>query len=517
MREIIDILLQESVGLANRIPGQKFVQPDTGETITFQSLIFFPDSGRFNSADELNSAINKLYHAQQIQWTNRPAASYGGFGIAHFKDDATGEDIYAGRFFKEISPNPTENNFPNNAVPGGYKYQARAAEKERTGYKPSDILTQFENNTPESILDQVVAKFGADSAIAQAAKIFIEADSLPVVIPRGDINFASFRDYFCELLQPVALIKGMEIAGNADEAEQIFFGDNGFDTCTVSFNTGAIGGLSDSVLRNSQGREIKLSSKGAKGAKASAVNLLNSVRELEETPQGQELLRKYENVIGILNIIKDQGHFLAPLQLAAMYGIIDTNDIPYVEKLKKLGPNDQIIGAGILTPKLEELYSSRKSTSPEKIVPREHLTAAIAYKVADYINKNTDFGQAASEILNNGALVQMYTDAVEKDDTIIIKGFRTVYPSKAVTGVELDASKTYFSTGGKGNYVFDILYNGATAKTIKDQEQEQAASQERQEKLAQKISNIDRPMQGLRPKRAEIPMASRDETTREKR
>jgi len=498
MRDLIEIVT-ESVGLANRIPGQKFVNPETKKTITFQSLIFYPESGRFESPDKLNDAINSLYHASDIQWSNKPTSLTGGFGIAQFGDDETGEYIYIGRFFKEISPNPVENNFPNSAVPG-FRFQGKSAEKERTGYKPSEILTQFENNTPQSILQQVVEKFGADSAIAQATKIFVESDSLPVVMPKGDINFASFRDYFCELLQPIALIKGMNVAGNAKEAEQIFFGDAGFDTSTVSFNTGAIGGLSDSVLTNSEGREIKLSSKGAKGAKASAVNLLNSVKELEETPRGKDLIEKYQNVIGILNIIKDQGHFMAPLQLAAMYGIISNEDIPYVETLKKYGPNDKIIGSGVLTPTLEKLYTERKSSSPERIVPREHLTAAIAYKVAEYVNENTNFGEAASEILNNGALVQMYTDAAEKGDTIIIKGFRTVYPSTAVTGVELDASKTYFSTGGKGNFVFNILYNGATSKDIQDQEVQQQASAAKQDEIEKKIQDIAQRKPVLKPR-----------------
>jgi hypothetical protein len=81
--------------------------------------------------------------------------------------------------------------------------------------------------------------------------------------------------------------------------------------------------------------------------------------------------------------------------------------------------------------------------------------------MADYINENTNFGQAASEILNHSALVQMYTVATETADTITITGFRAVYPSETITGVMLDASKAYMSTQGKGNFTFKILKNGA--------------------------------------------------------
>jgi hypothetical protein len=114
-----------------------------------------------------------------------------------------------------------------------------------------------------------------------------------------------------------------------------------------------------------------------------------------------------------------------------------------------------------LSKKLENMYSTRKAKDPGRIIPIEHLTAAIAYKVADYVNKNTDFGQAAADILNNAALVQMYTDTSATDDTITVTKLTAVYPSKTVTGVLLDASKVYFSTGGKGNYTFTILKNGA--------------------------------------------------------
>jgi hypothetical protein len=94
------------------------------------------------------------------------------------------------------------------------------------------------------------------------------------------------------------------------------------------------------------------------------------------------------------------------------------------------------------------------------------MTASIAYNVADYVNKNTNFGQAASEILNNAALVQVYTNTSVSADSITITKMEAVYPSQTVTGVYLDASKVYFSTGGKGNFTFTIMKNGATEKDV---------------------------------------------------
>ena len=499
MRELIEILT-ESVGLSNRTPGEQFVQPTTGKTITFQSLIWYPSQGKFQSPEELQAAVEKLGISDKIQWSNQYNRGMAGFGIAHFTNDDTQADLYFGRYLRQISPNAANNNFPNNAIPGGYQYQSSAARKEHVGYKPSDILTQFENNTPASIYQQVADKFGVTSAITQATKIFIESDSFPVVLPLGDIDFAGFRDYFCELLQPIALVQGKPVSGNAAEAEKIFFGDAGFDTCTITFNSGAIGGLSDSLLTNADGKQIKLSSKGKSGAMASAVNLLNAIEELRLTPAGQRLIKQYQEEISIVQIVKDQGHFMAPLQLAVMYGIIDASDVPLVAKLKNYGAHDKIVGTGVLSPKLESFYKERSAKDPSKIIPREHLTAAIAFKVADHVNKNTNFSQAASDILNNGALVQIYTDAQQAQGTIVIKGFRSVYPSTSVTGVEFSAQKTYYSTGGNGNFVFNILYNNAkSADVLEKDAADQSDSLERQTAIQQQISNIDRPMRGIRP------------------
>lgn len=509
MREYLE-LFTEGVGLSNRVPGEQFKQKGGEHTITFKGLEFYPPQGQLDQQQLQATLDNVIQQLGNIVWVNKQSTTSGGFGIAHFVDDATGEDLYLGRWFKNISPNPAQNNFPHDAIPGGYEYQSPRATKEHTGYKPSDVLTQFEGNTPESIYQQVVAKFGESNAITQAAKIFIEADTLPITVPKGDINFTGFRDYFCELLQPIALVKGLPITGNANEAESVFFGDNGYSTCTITFQTAVAGGLYDSLLTNSDGKQIKLSSKGKSGAKASAVNLLNSVRELEATPAGTKLIKKYASTIALLEIIKDKGHINAPLDLAVNFGMITADEAHQVRQLKQYGPADQIIGAKIISKNLENMYQSRKAKDMSRIIPLEHMLAAIAYKVADYVNENTEFGKAASDILNHGALVQMYTEANEVGDTIVIKGFRAVYPSQTVTGVELDASKSYMSTQGKGNYVFNILKNGATAKDI-PQEPSSEETADRASDIDQKIQDIAQRTSAsdIRPTRDEQPRAKR--------
>ena len=90
------------------------------------------------------------------------------------------------------------------------------------------------------------------------------------------------------------------------------------------------------------------------------------------------------------------------------------------------------------------------------------MLAAIAFQVADHVNTKTDFSTAASAILNFGAFIQVYTLATQAGKDIKLPEFHVDWPSKAVTKVLLSAAKTYYSTGNKGNFTFQILKNNAT-------------------------------------------------------
>jgi hypothetical protein len=110
-----------------------------------------------------------------------------------------------------------------------------------------------------------------------------------------------------------------------------------------------------------------------------------------------------------------------------------------------------------LTDNLKKIYKERTAEDPSKIVPLNHMVAYIAYKVCNEINTTTNFSEAAADILNNSAFVQMYTDAKQKGDKFIIEGFTTVWPSKLFNDVTLEAQKSYSSTSSSGGkLVFNI-------------------------------------------------------------
>lgn len=463
MRELIDLL--ESVGLANRRPGDRFAN-EQGDEVIFADLNFYPESGSYESEAEMQSAIAAFARKigvtpDKIVWINQPRGAQA-FGMAHFVDDEN-QDFYIGKYFRSINPNRNENYFPND-LPGGLKLQTRAAKKERSGYKPSDILTQFDNLTPENILAQVQAKFGADSDESRAMQTFMAADRFPVTIAQGSMNYEAFTNYFCELLQPMALVMNKPTKGNADEAEKQFLTEGGYTTCVINFGTSKTGGLVDSQLVNPAGQTIGLSSKAKSGATASAGNLAEKVQDMRGSEAGRKLLDKYKQEVAILEMIVDGGQVGAPLNLAMSFDMITPEEKQQILALRKVGLQNFDLES--LSPTLQKYYQSRRSEDPSKINPFYHILAAIAFPVADYVNNNTNFSQAASDILNFGAFMQAYTYASRSGDNIILKEFEVKYPSTAITDVLLRANKTYYSTGLKGNFTFQILKNGATAKDV---------------------------------------------------
>jgi hypothetical protein len=286
----------------------------------------------------------------------------------------------------------------------------------------------------------------------------MNSSTFPVTVDGGDMDFKGFRDYFCEMLQPCVLINGGQVSGNASEAAALFMGRKGFSDCVVSFNQGVSGALYDSLLISPEGKQIKLSSKGATGAKASSVNLLTALRELEEAGM-PEFAQNYPEVVEILKTINQGDHNSGPLNLGVQFGLISKAEIPQVMSLaQSAGDPNFNIKKTKLSDNLKQLYQERTAGNPSKVIPLNHLVSSIAYKVCNQINLKTNFSEAAADILNHSAFVQMYTNATNSDNgEFIIQGFRTIWPSKLFTQVTLEAQKSYSSTASSGGkLVFGI-------------------------------------------------------------
>jgi len=276
--------------------------------------------------------------------------------------------------------------------------------------------------------------------------------------------------------------------GNAGEAAEIFLGGSFSDTL-ISFDSAKNAGLSDSILTNSEGKSVKVSTKGGKGAQASAKNLIDSVNELNETPAGKKLIAKYKESIDLMREIQSQGQVKAPLYLGVKYDIITQDEAETILKMRNMKPiNLKDIDKMNLGDNLTKLAKGRETDNPDSVNLFYHLLASVAALAAIEVNDKSDFSNAAADILNNGALVQVYTKAKQGKDEWVLESFDTVYPGKSIKGVYLSASKNYFSTGIKGNFTFKI--DKGTGKPKEDNEEPSSAKRTPDIDLAKAAKSI---------------------------
>lgn len=468
MRDFIDKLttLLESTGMAGRKPGDTFKNP-AGDSITFNQIEFFPSKGGKLDKENLDKLLSKV---PNVEWQNSRSSKSGGFAVATF-DTPDGPKQY-GYFKDSIKPDPTDNYIPNQV--GTYRFAGKAAEKIQSGLTPQDLLTQRDNLTSEQIISQLSEKLGPENVLVQVAQRVANGEGFPIKFPAPEgVSFTGFRDYFCEILQPMALQVG-SFTGNAGEAAERFM-DGSFSDSLISFDSAKNAGLSDSILTKEDGKYIKISTKGGKGANASVKNLLDSLKELEQGPNGAKLQEKYKDTIELIQTINEKGQVMAPLYLGEKYGIIDSDDVATIRNLRNAGPiNMKNIDKMNISKNLKKLAKERETDTPERTNLFYHLLASVAHLAAIKVNDETDFSKAASDILNNGALVQVYTKAKQSQSEWTLENFDTVYPGQSIKGVYLSAGKNYFSTGIKGNYTFKIDRSG---KKPKDEENEEVAAE----------------------------------------
>lgn len=461
--DIIQPTLVESRGLAARAPGETFRSTTDDSVIYFRTIRFWPEGGGSYPQEDLQATVDEVQQSMgnvKIGWINKPPRM-GGFGIALF-DTEDGDILAFGRYFTDVKADPAANHWDNKTGVPGYMYASKAAEKTSAGMTPQDVLTQNQLDlTADDIVEQISRKFGEFSPLTTVAQAVSAGEPLPITIDGTGMSFTAFRDYFCELLHPIALQRGL-YTGNAGEAAEAFLGPDGFDDCLISFGTTKTEGLSDSVMIDSVGRKIKVSSKGAKGATASVKNLIDAVNEAEAAGN-TKLLSQHKEIVTLIQDVQRAGQRGAPLLLGQRFGIISSKDVEAINALHNKPPTtlQLLLKDKTLSDAVKKLAQERGTNDPNNLNAYYHLIAAVAHRAAEVVNSDGKFAAAASEILNNTALVQVYTKATQQGTNWVLQGFDTKFPSSTVTGVLFKAGKTYYSTGIKGNFTFEILRNNA--------------------------------------------------------
>jgi hypothetical protein len=462
MRDILDKLtdLTESVGLANRKPGEVFVN-DRGNEIRFQQVDFYPQGGgQYQNAQQLQQAMDEVIEIMGVlpQHVNAYNPRYLSFGVAQFVD-SRGKLMAFLKFYPSVKADPKANAWDNQTGLPGYKYRSQAATKTQSSATPQDILTQLDDLTAQDIVQQVSAKF-PNSSLVTVTEHIARGGELPYTFDApAEMSISAFQDYFCELLQPMALQTG-QYTGEADDAAQVFLPGTGFADTLISFGKTKTEGLSDSILTAPDGRRLKVSSKGGSGAAASSRNILDAYNELRNNPKNKKLLKSLEDTITLIETMVEAGQHGAPLELAEQYGIISSKDRDWITAVRGFRPvpltslKDVSVAGKEPSRNLVKLANSRTTKTPESVNLYFHLMAAVAQEVVDYVNEHTSFGKDAAVILNHSALIQMYSMVTASGNKWTLKKFTTKWPGSLVTGVALDAKKNYMSTNIKGNFTF---------------------------------------------------------------
>jgi hypothetical protein len=467
MRNFINLIekeLYESRGLGARKPGEEFIGATNPEQkIYFDTVTFYPVGGvSYDSYEQMVEELKRIvtsYKGTSIDLIKKFTLQDRAFGIAEFT--GPNKEKYAWvKPYKSVKLDPTLNDWNNQTGIPGFKYNSKAAAKTQVGLTPQDILTKPSELTRQDIVAQISDKFGADSPLTLVAQAVASGQPFPITIAAvPSIGFSAFRDYFCELLHPMALQTG-KVTGNAQQAAARFLGPNGFADCSINFGTDKTEGLSDSILISQDGKKIKVSSKGATGAEASVKNIIDVINELKAA--NPQLAKKHKKIIDIIDKVVEGKQANAPLNLGVEFNIISESDANAIRQMKNMAPTDlKAVDTLDISSKLKNLMLQRETKDKSNVNLYFHSLAAVAHKVAKHINENTNFSDAASEILNNAALIQVYTIAQEQTDRWTLKEFNSKWPSNDTTGVLFSAGKTYYSTGIKGNFTFKILRNGA--------------------------------------------------------
>jgi hypothetical protein len=504
MREFINIIeqLTESTGLAGRKPGDVF-KNENGDEAIFNDIKFFPEGGGKYTPEELDQALGEIeQQVPDIQWQNSRSGRTGGFALISFGN------FVIGQYLQEIKPSRTENKVSNTFTVDGatYKFGGKSAAKAEAGLSPQDLLTDKLDLTIPAIMNQLASSLGTDNPLYAVAHNIAMGQPLPMTFDApGGISFTAFRDYFCEILQPIALQKG-QYTGNAGDAANRFLGGS-FEGTVISFDTSKTAGLSDSILTNKNGGSVLVSTKGGKGATASASNLIDQIDKIAETPDGGKFLNKHKEIVDLLREIQSAGQAGAPLMLGVRYGIISPDDAEMIRAFKKIGQvsMDNLEQLG-LSDNLLKLAQERETKEPDNLNLYYHLMAAVAHKAAEEVNDKTKFSSSAADILNNGALVQMYTKASEGKGKWTLQEFNTVYPGESIKGVYLSAGKTYYSTGIKGNYTFKIDKGSGITKDEEPAKSSEVGRAKRTDSFAKAAQDVINPVRkekekGIRAKR----------------
>jgi hypothetical protein len=254
----------------------------------------------------------------------------------------------------------------------------------------------------------------------------------------------ALRDYFGEILTPVALASGV-IGGDADLARKDVLGSP-YAKCKVRWPMSKTHNLVDSVFQSAKGADLGISSKGGAGAKASAKNIYDAIEKARTT--NPQLIKTYKKVVNAINIINTLTALDAPLELGVAFGIIDARTSVDCRNMINTGVN-----------KLPTKYAKLCSNFSPELTNKNynaglHLLSSIAKHVANRLNAIPNMSEGIKAFMNQSSIVQIYLDMKVQGQDAVVTGFRSIYPPNFEGTMIIDAGKSYYATMKPSKFAF---------------------------------------------------------------
>lgn len=461
-------LLAEAKGIFGRNTGDRFVHGD-GREYSIVEVTAFPEVGygadpenpadkaigKFADAAERDAAIAQFEqeHGAKIEWIGSPASNMLAFGIVTL-DDADGGHVYWGKYLQFTKPDML-GTWSNKQVPPGWALATKGAQKLQAGYDPQhliktenvfmsadEIIRTVEQNSPDGVRDMFV----------EALKDLSQG--------KGDIEFPgmysqqeAIRDYFGEIMQPLALMGGV-IGGQAEDARLALADGANWRDCKVMWPMAMNAALCDSFMIAPNGAKIGISTKGGAGAKASAKNLYDAYTKAEKE-NNTDLIEANKFTIDIVKIIFENTAKQGPVALGKFLEIPGMDDKlqSEVDGYMNQGKAD-LEGISETARQILEPYTVKQETTGFNA--GYAILSAVAKTVAAEINKRPEFGKGAIALLNQSSIIQVYTKMGKRGDDAVLGEFRAVYPPNFDGTVVMDGGKSYYSSrvGGKMSFGF---------------------------------------------------------------
>ena len=442
--------LIEAKGVFGRKPGEPYVH-DNGEHAEFVQVQAIPDisqGGKFEDASERDIAIQQYEESihTKIEWVNSPNNSMLAFGVAQIRTQ-DGKDLFWGRYLKKVGAD-LMGVWSNKEIPTGWKLATKGAQKLDVGLDPQTLIGHGNLMTgPQAIIQKVQANAPTDSKAILVQALTDSAQGKLARFPGQAQILPAIRDYFGEIMGPVAMMGGA-VQGPAEQARTELAGGAEWKDLQIFFPMAKNYNLMDSVFIAPDGKQIGISSKGGAGASASAKNLNDAIVKNQDNAELMETAKFTREVVETIanNTAKD-----APFVLGEKFGLSTTELKQEAFLYQKEGKRDY---NGISDEAQEVMSKYNFDQSVQGFNTGYAITSAVAKKVAVAVNKNPAFSKGAIALLNNASIIQLYLNVGKKGDDAVVTGYKSVYPPNFTGVIILDGSKNYYSSRVGGKFAF---------------------------------------------------------------